>query len=330
MAFNTQQFIQQIFASNVTNFNQLVYDAFIYQYNQNAVYRQFCQCIGYKLTNSLNINNIPFLPIDFFKSYQIVTNGLQPQKVFASSSTTGKGQSLHYVSDLELYEKSFLQAFNTQFGSVSNYHILALLPGYLERTNSSLVHMVNVLMQKSNKPFNNFYLNNYTQLYSAILNLETLNHPYILFGVTHALLDFAHKYKPKLNNGIIIETGGMKGKRKEMVREELYHNLCNNFGVKTICSEYGMTELLSQAYSKQNGRYLCPPWMQVFISDINDPFTMVSNGKTGIINIIDLANINSCCFIQTADIGKINNDGTFDVLGRMDYSDIRGCSLMVV
>ncbi|MFN4083356.1 MAG: acyl transferase [Bacteroidia bacterium] len=330
MALSEQQFFQNIFGSNIQNFEHLALQVFHHQIITNSIYSNYCTNIKCNWQQIKSLQQIPFLPIGFFKTHQIICSNIKEQIVFSSSSTTGKGESKHYVSNLNFYYTSFLNHFEKVFGSTENYTILGLLPGYLERKNSSLVYMVNSLMQKSNKPLNGFYLKNFKELYDAICLLEQNNSLYILFGVTHALLDFSEEFKPKINIGKIIETGGMKGRKREMIREELYNILKQNFGLNQIYSEYGMTELLSQAYSFHNGKYQCAPWMKVFITDINDPFTFLPEGKNGIINVIDLANLNSCSFIQTEDIGKLNPDGTFEVLGRIDNSDMRGCSLMAL
>lgn len=280
------------------------------------------------------LQQIPFIPIEFFKSQQLITGNDPVQEMFTSSGTTGMVQSRHYVTDVSLYEESYRQAFEIFYGNIQDYCILALLPSYLERDGSSLIYMANDLIQQSTHPESGFYLHNYEELLVKLQQLENKKQKTILLGVTYSLLDIAElfvkgNYK-KLQHVTIMETGGMKGKRKEMIREELHHILCSSFGVPFIHSEYGMTELLSQAYSKGEGKFSCPPWMRILIRDANDPFTFVSSGKTGGINIIDLANMNSCAFIASQDLGKIHTDGTFEILGRFDASDIRGCNLLVL
>jgi hypothetical protein len=238
--------------------------------------------------------------------------------------------SKHLVTDVSIYEESYRKGFSQFYGNIEDYVVLALLPSYLEREGSSLIHMVDDLIQLSNHPESGFYLHNYDELIEKIIQLDQSGQNIILIGVTYALLDLVEKRSFQLENTIIMETGGMKGKRKEMIREELHYQLCQGFGVKTIHSEYGMTELLSQAYSLGDGVFECPSWMQILVRDTEDALTYVREGKTGGINVIDLTNINSCSFIATQDLGKIYPNGSFEVLGRFDHSDIRGCNLMVV
>ncbi|MGZ4034414.1 MAG: acyl transferase, partial [Bacteroidia bacterium] len=251
------------------------------------------------------------------------------QEIFTSSGTTGMIQSKHYVTDPDIYEKSYLEAFRLFYGDIEKQCVLALLPSYLERNGSSLIYMADDLIRKSKHPDSGFYLDNYDELIFKLKELESKDQKIILLGVTYALLDLIEKEKFHLKNTIVMETGGMKGKRKEMVREELHGILCEGFGLKVIHSEYGMTELLSQAYSKGNGIFNCPPWMRIIIRDTNDPFSFLPHTKSGGINIIDLANINSCSFIATQDLGKTFPDNSFEVLGRFDNSDIRGCNLLI-
>jgi hypothetical protein len=332
MTFNPNHYIHQIFAPNLANFDELAIQAFLYQFEHNLIYRKYCELIGiYNPLDVKKITQIPFLPISFFKTHTIASKPITNNtKVFLSSSTTQTGISKHYLVDSSIYKKSIDYHFNQTFGNVKNFAILALLPGYLERNNSSLVFMVNYLMLQSNRPENGFYLNDFENLYKAISDLEDRKQPYIIFGVTHALLDFANQYKANLKHGRIIETGGMKGRKKEMVRAELYAILQKAFGLNQIYSEYGMTELLSMAYSYNLGKYHPTQTLKVLISEINDPFCWAPEGRNGVVNVIDLANIYTCSFIQTADLGVTNSDNTFEILGRLDNSDIRGCSLMVV
>lgn len=329
----TKPSIDSIFTiSSLDEFNQLAVDIFKFQATENEVYKQFINGLKINSDNVKDIKQIPFLPIEFFKSH-IITASQQPttnnQQQFTSSGTTGTVQSKHYVNDVSVYEKSYLKAFELFYGSVKDYCILALLPSYLERNGSSLIYMVEDLIKKSNHPESGFYLINYDDLINKINALEQQKQKTILIGVTYALLDLVEKQTFNLHHTSIMETGGMKGKRKEMVREELHSILCKGFGVDVIHSEYGMTELLSQAYSSGTGIFNCPPWMKVLIRDTNDPFTYLINNKTGGINVIDLANINSCSFIATQDLGKTFPDNSFEVLGRFDNSDIRGCNLLV-
>lgn len=277
-----------------------------------------------------SLQQIPFLPIQFFKSHEVLSSQEKIQETFTSSGTTGMATSRHLVTDISLYEESYRKGFSQFYGNVENYAVLALLPSYLEREGSSLIYMVDDLIRLSNHPESGFYLSNYNDLIQKLLQLDEAGENIILIGVTYALLDLIEKQNFQLKNTIIMETGGMKGKRKEMIREELHELLCNGFGVDAIHSEYGMTELLSQAYSLGNGIFECPNWMQVLIRDTEDALSYIENGKTGGINVIDLANINSCSFIATQDLGKKQPNNSFEVLGRFDNSDIRGCNLMVL
>ncbi|GEL10075.1 acyltransferase [Flavobacterium glycines] len=277
-----------------------------------------------------SLQQIPFLPIQFFKSHDIVSNTNPVQTTFTSSGTTGMITSKHLVTDVTLYEESYQKGFTEFYGNIENYVVLALLPSYLEREGSSLIYMVEDLIKLSNHPESGFYLHNHEDLIKKLIELDESGQNVILIGVTYALLDLIEKQKFQLQNTIIMETGGMKGKRKEMIREELHEQLCAGFGVPSIHSEYGMTELLSQAYSLGNGIFECPAWINILIRDTEDALTYIPNGKTGGINVIDLANINSCSFIATQDLGKKYLNNSFEVLGRFDNSDIRGCNLMVV
>jgi phenylacetate-coenzyme A ligase PaaK-like adenylate-forming protein len=303
---------------------------FRFQYENNLVYREFCDFLKTDVQKVKTIQQIPFLPIQFFKSHEVVSNSNPIQTTFTSSGTTGMVTSKHLVTDVSIYEESYRKGFSQFYGNIENYVVLALLPSYLEREGSSLIHMVDDLIQLSNHPDSGFYLHNYDELIEKIIQLEQSGQNVILIGVTYALLDLIEKHSFQLGNTIIMETGGMKGKRKEMIREELHQQLCNGFGVKSIHSEYGMTELLSQAYSLGDGIFECPSWMQISIRDTEDALSYIREGKTGGINVIDLANINSCSFIATQDLGKKYSNGSFEVLGRFDHSDIRGCNLMVV
>jgi phenylacetate-coenzyme A ligase PaaK-like adenylate-forming protein len=303
---------------------------FRFQYENNLVYREFCDFLKTDVQKVKTIQQIPFLPIQFFKSHEVVSNSNPIQTTFRSSGTTGMVTSQHLVTDVSIYEESYRKGFSQFYGNIEDYVVLALLPSYLERESSSLIHMVSDLIQLSSHPESGFYLHNYDELIEKIIQLDQSGQNVILIGVTYALLDLIEKHSFQLENTIIMETGGMKGKRKEMIREELHQELCSGFGVKSIHSEYGMTELLSQAYSLGEGIFQCPSWMQILVRDTEDALSYVREGKTGGINVIDLANINSCSFIATQDLGKIYSDGSFEVLGRFDHSDIRGCNLMVV
>ena len=294
------------------------------------MYHEFCLHLKVEKQEVKSLLQIPFLPIQFFKSHEVVSGENRIQTTFTSSGTTGLTTSKHFVSDLSLYENSYRQTFSGFYGNIEDYVLLALLPSYLEREGSSLIYMVKDLIEKSNHPESGFYLHNLDDLSAKLINLDRSGQNVILIGVTYALLDLIEKQKFTLQNTIIMETGGMKGKRKELIREELHEILCRGFGVSQIHSEYGMTELLSQAYSLGNGFFECPPWMQILIRDTEDALHYMADGKTGGINVIDLANLYSCSFIATQDLGKKNPNATFEVLGRFDNSDIRGCNLMVM
>jgi phenylacetate-coenzyme A ligase PaaK-like adenylate-forming protein len=316
--------------SNQKQFEKIALKTFRYQYENNLVYQEFCDLLHTDVQKVKTLQQIPFLPIQFFKSHTVVSNNEAPQAIFTSSGTTGMTTSQHFVTDVSLYEESYRRGFSQFYGNIENYVVLALLPSYLEREGSSLIYMVEDLIQLSNQPESGFYLNNHDELIEKLIELDSQGQNVILIGVTYALLDLIEKRKFQLQNTIIMETGGMKGKRKEMIREELHQQLCAGFGVSSIHSEYGMTELLSQAYSLGEGVFECPSWMQILIRDTEDALSYITNEKTGGINVIDLANRNSCSFIATQDLGKKYANGTFEVLGRFDNSDIRGCNLMVV
>ena len=309
-------------------FKDLALKIYDFQYKNNRVYRQFCNLNNKNLDNVQEILEIPFLPISFFKTHKILSSK-KIEKIFFSSGTTNKIISKHFVSDLNLYEKSFLTNFQENFGDPRDYTIIGLLPNYLENKSSSLIYMVKRLINKSNCEESGFYLNEYDLLIKKILRLENLSKKIILIGVSYALLDLIETKKINLKNTIVLETGGMKGTRKEMVKEEFHEVLKSGFGIKNIQSEYGMTELLSQAYSKGDGIFECPNWMKVIIRDINDAQNMEFNKKTGGINIIDLANLYSCSFIATDDLGKMVGESNFQILGRIDNSDLRGCNQLI-
>lgn len=322
--------IQQIFQiSNDIEFNAFALKIFHYQYANNIIYQRY---VNFHFTSGeiKKINHyaqIPFLPIEFFKTHNIICDNQNPEQIFTSSGTTGQQTSKHYVADINIYDSSFLKSFERFIGKPEDFLILALLPSYLEREGSSLIYMANKLIEKSKNKSSGFYLDNYDELAKT---LEAANNQQtILLGVSFALLELAEKFNLDLSRAIIMETGGMKGRRKEMVREELHQILCAKFKTDKIYSEYGMTELLSQAYSTGHGIFNIPPWMKVLIRDTNDPKTILSEQQSGGINIIDLANVYSCSFIATQDLGKIYPDGSFEILGRFDASDIRGCNLLV-
>lgn len=310
-------------------FHKTAMKVFRFQFQHNEVYQKYCLLLRKSPENVKHITEIPFLPITFFKSKEVLSSNSSIQTTFTSSGTTGIITSKHHVVDLSFYEASFRSAFSKFYGNIEDYAVLALLPSYLERDGSSLIYMVKDFIEGSNNPDSGFYLNNYTELAHKLTQLDNDGQNVLLIGVTYALLDMIEMQKFQLKNTIIMETGGMKGKRKEMIREELHTILADGFGVDKIHSEYGMTELLSQAYSFGDGIFECPPWMDVLIRDTEDPLSLIANEKTGGINIIDLANINSCSFIATQDLGKKYNNAAFEVLGRFDNADVRGCNLMV-
>lgn len=322
---------QELFTlSGQKQFEKIALKIFRYQHDNNLVYREFCNLLNIEKGNIKSLKQIPFLPIQFFKSHDVVSSTGSIQETFTSSGTTGIITSKHLITDITLYEESYRNAFSEFYGNIENYTVLALLPSYLERSGSSLIYMVKDLIELSNNENSGFYLNNYDELTTKLIELDASGQNVILIGVTYALLDLIEKQHFQLKNTIIMETGGMKGKRKEIIREELHELLCKGFGVSSIHSEYGMTELLSQAYSLGNGIFECPNWMTVLIRDTEDALSYVDTGKTGGINVIDLANINSCSFIATQDLGKKYPNNSFEVLGRFDNSDIRGCNLMVL
>ena len=316
--------------SSKKEFQKIALKVFRFQYENNAVYREFCEALKVEKHLVKTLQEIPFLPIQFFKSHQVVSSTNKPQVIFTSSGTTGTTTSQHFVTDVSLYEQSYRHGFSEFYGNIEDYIFLALLPSYQERSGSSLIYMVEDLISLSHNQDSGFYLYNHDELIAKLREFDKLEENVILMGVTYALLDLIEKEKFDFKNLIIMETGGMKGRRKEMIREELHNILCDGFGVSSIHSEYGMTELLSQAYSLGDGVFNCPQWMDVMMRDTEDPLSYIGNGKTGGINVIDLANINSCSFIATQDLGKKYDNGTFEVLGRFDNSDIRGCNLMVL
>jgi|TARA_R100000306_G_scaffold14634_1_gene18196 phenylacetate-coenzyme A ligase PaaK-like adenylate-forming protein len=311
------------------DFKSVALEVFGFQYENVKIYRQFCDMLKVNPKLVTTISEIPFLPIQFFKSHSIIADGYDEEVIFTSSGTTGSITSKHYVVSTKLYEESFNRAFQNQYGSPRDYTILALLPSYLEREGSSLIYMVDSLIKQSENEHSGFYLHDMDALIEKLTFLEAEGKKTLLLGVSYALLDLIETQSFQLKNTTVMETGGMKGRRKEMIKEELHAVLQQGFDVTEIHSEYGMTELLSQAYSTGKGIFTCPPWMKILTRDTEDPFTYV-DGKTGGINVIDLANVNSCSFIATQDLGKTYSNGRFEVLGRFDDSDLRGCNLMVL
>jgi hypothetical protein len=331
-------FSEKIFSiSSESEFNNVALEMFDFQMATNPLYARFAD--GLRNQKSLlhgdkpnHYSKIPCLPIEFFKSHKILIDGANTDQYFASSGTTGSNTGKHFVADFNLYEKSFTKGFSHFFGSPENYIILALLPNYLEQQHSSLIYMMKSLIEQTKSPFSGFYLNNLDELNATIRNCRgeaCLAPTVILFGVSYALLDFAEQFPQPLENTLIFETGGMKGRREELSKIELHRRLCEAFGVEKIYSEYGMTELLSQAYSKGENRFSCPPWMRVFTRPLSNPLGIEKHEVAGGINVIDLANYNSCPFIATQDLGKTFDDGSFEILGRLANSDIRGCSMLI-
>lgn len=326
-----EQLEMEIFnIKNEMDFNKIAVKIFHFQYQSNAIYRNYVDNINRDIKSVEHYTQIPFLPIEFFKSHTVISGEFIPERVFTSSGTTGNDISKHFVKKLKLYEKSFSESFRHFMGLPESYVIIGLLPSYLEREGSSLIYMTDRLIKMSSNKASGFYLNDYEQLSELLYNLADKNKKTLLLGVTFALLELADKFPVKFPGLKIMETGGMKGRRKEIVREELHKILQQAFGVDKIYSEYGMTELLSQAYSLGGGIFSAPPWMKILIRDTDDPFTYINYGKTGGINIIDLANVYSCSFIETKDLGKLLPNGDFEVHGRFDNSDVRGCNLLVV
>ena len=327
---------KRVFAASADNFNDLALELFHYQYQNNKVYRTYCEALKVNADSVNYIQKIPFLPISFFKTHVIKTTEFETDTVFESSGTSQTVSSKHFVKTPAIYTESFSTCFEKFYGLPKNKCILGLLPSYLERKNSSLVIMTAELIKASNNDLSGFYLYDHEKLHSTIVHNEILKLPTLLIGVTYALLDFAEKYPMQLRHTIVMETGGMKGRREELTRQQVHALLQHQLGISLVHSEYGMTELLSQAYSKGDGLFHCPGWMKVFLRDEDDPFQIktaagaTKKSLTGIINIIDLANIYSCSFIATDDIGRLHANESFEVLGRTDSSDMRGCSLMVL
>jgi len=313
-----------------SDFKTKALEVFKYQAENNLIYQSFIQHLNINIDAINEIEEIPFLPIKFFKQFEIVTGNSEPAKIFTSSGTTGMETSKHFVTDLALYHYSLEKCFEQFYGPLTDYTIFALLPSYLERTGSSLIDMVEYWIKKSGRPENGFYLYNHDELYKNLLAHEKTGKKAILIGVSFALLDFVENYKMELKNTIVMETGGMKGRKKEITREQLHNILKAGFGTNEIHSEYGMTELLSQGYSRGDLTFKTPHWMKILIRETEDPLRYVEIGKTGGVNVIDLANVNSCSFIATDDLGKKVSDNQFEILGRFDYSDVRGCNLMVI
>ena len=312
---------------STTKFTDLALEIFHFQATNNAVYKDYLKYLNIETSAIKKLEDIPYLPIELFKTQEVICEP-NNRRVTYSSSGTGGVQSKHIVHDLSIYEDSFIKGFEYFYGDIKDYTVLALLPSYMERTGSSLIYMCEKLIQLSKREESGFYLNEHELLFKTLTKLEAENKKTLLIGVSFGLLDFTENYSLELKNTVVMETGGMKGRRKEMIREELHEILGTGFGMQKIHSEYGMTELLAQAYSKGNSLFKCPPWMKVSCRDTNDPLSV--NKTKGGINIIDLANVHSCSFIATQDLGRIHENGDFEVMGRFDSSDIRGCNLMVL
>ncbi|NQX39735.1 Acyl-protein synthetase, LuxE [Pedobacter steynii] len=322
--------IKQIFSiSSDSQFEESCLSVFRHQAENCNIYKEYISHLRVKPAEIKTSMEIPYLPISFFKTHEILSSKEATEITFSSSGTTGMVQSRHLVTDLSVYDQSFTLAFEQFYGQIENTCFLALLPSYLERDGSSLIYMVDALIRDSKHPDSGYFLHNHEELHQKLNQLKATGQKTILIGVTYALLDFIEQYQLDFPELVVMETGGMKGKRKEMVREELHGLLQTGFGVSDIHSEYGMTELLSQAYSKGEGIFACPPWMKIHLRDTNDPLTLLRNNRSGGINVIDLANLNSCSFIATQDLGRLFRDGSFEVLGRFDNADIRGCNLLV-
>ncbi|MCK9450620.1 MAG: acyltransferase [Bacteroidales bacterium] len=328
---NIQTIANKVFQlEQSADFEQLALELFRYQYAQVPVYGKFCKQLAISPDTVKTLEQIPFLPVDFFRTHRVSSRSEKAKLVFSSSGTTGASTSFHEVPEPAIYQESFEKAFQYFYGDIREYCVLALLPSYLERQGSSLVFMADSLIRASAHTDSGFYLHDLAGLQQKLVKLKAEGQKTLLLGVTYALLDLAEQFPTDFPELIIMETGGMKGQRKEMIREEVHAQLSTGFGVQKIHSEYGMTELLSQAYSFGDGIFRCPPWMRILIREMNDPLSLAKAGQSGGINIIDLANIYSCAFIAVQDIGRSRTDGSFEVLGRYDQSQIRGCNLLVM
>lgn len=324
----------KIFHASPENFTELALAVFHFQHQNNEVYNQYCQALKVDPEAIHSVDKIPFLPISFFKTHSVSSTEFSPAAIFESSGTTQTINSRHLVKDLSIYEESFTSTFERFYGHPANWCIIALLPSYLERKNSSLVMMADQLITKSLHPQSGFYLHEYEKLHTVLTELESRQQKTLLIGVTFALLELAEKFPSRLVNTLVMETGGMKGRREELTRQQVHELLCSAFQQNVVHSEYGMTELLSQAYSTGKGIFNCPPWMRILIREEDDPFAVHVAGEqqvlSGAINVIDLANLYSCSFIATDDAGRLYPDESFEVMGRLDHSDIRGCSLLAL
>ncbi|MEM9859545.1 MAG: acyl transferase [Bacteroidota bacterium] len=325
-----KSFQQRLFQINHTTFNDFAKELFLYQVENNPIYKSYVAHLGIGIRSIKKVNEIPFLPISFFKNHKVMTESWAAEATYESSGTTGASVSRHYVRNNKLYLNNTALIFHHFYGPIEDYHTLFLLPGYIERGSSSLVSMADYFIKRSGSRYSNFYLNNFEELITTIESIRRGggSKKILLCGVSFALLELVEKFAPDLHDVVVMETGGMKGRRKEIIREELHDYLINRCNVQKIHSEYGMTELSSQAYSQGNAKFKTPPWMKILIRDTNDPLD-IGNKRSGGINVIDLANISSCAFIETQDLGAVDSNGAFEILGRFDNSDIRGCNLMV-
>lgn len=328
-------FEKSVFAARDDNFTGLAIALFNHQYRHNTIYRRFCESLQVDPITVNSLDKIPFLPISFFKTQEVKTGEFENAVIFESSGTTQTTPSRHFIRDVAVYRQSFMSCFQRFYSMPQDKCILGLLPSYLERKNSSLVMMVDELIKVSQNPLSGFYLYNHEKLHRTILHNELLQLPTLLIGITYALLDFAETFPMQLKHTIVMETGGMKGRREEMTRQQVHGILQKQLGIGLVHSEYGMTELLSQAYSKGDGIFHCPAWMKILLREEDDPLHIITASdtpdkpQTGLINVIDLANMHSCCFIATDDIGRLYANESFEVLGRADSSEARGCSLMI-
>lgn len=322
---------QEIFhINNHSDFKDVALRVFREQANTCDVYRDYIQLLGIRPEEVHSLEEIPYLPIEFFKTHHVKCGSFDPQVVFTSSGTTGQQSSQHFVKSIDVYVESFVRGFELFYGPMSRFAVLGLLPAYLERSGSSLVYMVDHMIKTSEHSESGFYLNDHAALHHMLTDLKQQQVPTLLIGVTFGLLDFSATYSIDFPELIVMETGGMKGRRKEMIREEVHSLLKSAFGVPFVHSEYGMTELLSQAYSTGEGLFKCPPWMTVLRREVTDPFSIHQTPGSGALNVIDLANLDSCCFIATQDLVRLHEHGRFEVMGRYDHAEVRGCNLMVV
>lgn len=323
-----ENFINELYKINESNFNIKALALFNYQYAHNPIYASYANLVKKTPDTIKTIQEIPFLPVSFYKTEKILTGNTTPTNCFYSSGTTDKStRSKHYVADLLLYEKTFTEIFLRQYGTISDYIILALLPSYQENQDSSLLYMIEHFIKKTGSKHSAFLSTDYDVFIKNIPIYKTSKKKILIIGVAYALLELAEKFSPDLSDFIVMETGGMKGRRAEMIKSEMHEYLKTAFHSKTIHSEYGMTELLSQAYSKENGIFECPSWMKILVRQVNDPFDIRDAGR-GALNVIDLANIDSCAFIEIQDLANLHEDGKFEILGRMDNSEMRGCNLL--